>query len=351
MIDYKKLYFKYKNKYLQKKKIYGGSSDKEIKKFEKIYEEHMKKLVNLKNKYQVKFNKGLDQKQVFEFLKEIQKMGEDIEKMGYSLNQQKAFLEAKYPLINNYNMRDLNYILIHQIIREYLNNTPNNSLEELVKYLEKNKIPLKNKELCKYKTGELLGQGVFGAVYKLPQNKVLKVINATNYVIPEEKKPDEYGEGLDQIINEIRSMEKMNKTNPPISPKIYDYWMSNNNNSLQIYIVMEFKGQALWGWLQKKNRGLTDKEEKVIEEKIKKMHNAGVVHTDLHLNNILVEEIKGKTEFFIADFGLSKTKQTLFDTIKKNDYTRWKDFYSKYNQLRGFLEYIVEILDIKIIKM
>jgi len=351
MVDYKKLYFEYKKKYLQKKKICGGSSEEEIKKFEKIYDDHMKKLVNLKNKYQVKFEKGLNQKQLFEFLKEIQKMGEDIEKMGYSLNQQKAFLEAKYQLINDYNMRDLNNILIFQIIREYLNNTSNNSLDELVKYLQDNKIPLKNKELCKYNTGELLGQGVFGAVYKLPQNKVLKVINATTYVIPEENKPDEYGGGIDQIINEIRSMEKMNKVNPPISPKIYDYWMSNNNNSLQVYIVMEFKGQALWGWLEEKNRSLTDKEEKIIEEKIKKMHNADVVHTDLHLNNILVEEVKGKIDFFIADFGLSKTKQTLFDTIKKNDYTRWKNFYSKYDQLSGFLEYIVRILDIKIITM
>ena len=41
--------------------------------------------------------------------------------------------------------------------------------------------------------------------------------------------------------------------------------MSNNNNSLQVYIVMEFKGQALWGWLEEKNRSLTDKEEKIIE--------------------------------------------------------------------------------------
>ena len=349
MVDYKKLYLKYKERYLQKKKIYGGSSEEEIKKFEKIYEVHMKKLVNLKNKYQVKFEKGLNQKQVYEFLKEIQKMGEDIEKMGYSLNQQKAFLEAKYPLINNYNMRDLNYILIHQIIREYLNNTQNNSLIELVKYLEKKNIPLKNKELCKYKTGELLGQGAFGAVYKLPQNKVLKVINATTYVIPEEKKPDEYGEGIEQIINEIRSMEKMNKTNPPIAPKIYDYWMSNNNDSLQVYIVMEFKGQSLWGWLQKKNRGLTDKEEKVIEEKIKKMHNAGVVHTDLHLNNILVEEVKGKTEFFIADFGLSKTKKDMLKELKKTDLNVLDKILVLEPNYRSFLILILKKLKTKFI--
>ena len=260
-------------------------------------------------------------------------MSEDIEKMGYSLDQQKAFLEAKYQLINNYNMRDLNNILIFQIIREYLNNMSNNSLDELVKYLQDNKIPLKNDELCKYNTGELLGQGAFGAVYKLPQNKVLKVINATNYIIPKENIREEFGEGIDQIINEIRSMEKMNKIDPPITPKIYDYWMSNNNNSLQVYIIMEFKGRALWGWLQEKNRSLTDKEEEIIEEKIKKMHNAGIVHNDLHLNNILVEGVNGKTNFYITDFGLSKTKQTLFDTINEFSGRNFSEFKQKLSDL------------------
>ena len=54
----------------------------------------------------------------------------------------------------------------------------------------------------------------------------------------------------------------MNKINPPISPKIYDYWMSNNNNSLHVYIVMEFKGTVLWKWLQEKKKDLTEEEEK-----------------------------------------------------------------------------------------
>ena len=349
-MDYKKLYLKYKYKYLQKKKICGGSSEEEIKKIEKIYDNHMKKLVNLKKIYQEKFNKGLNQKQIFEFLKKIQKMSEDIEKIGYSLNQQKTFLEAKYPLVNNYDMKNLNNILIFQIIREYLNNISSNSLDELVEYLEKNKIPLKNDELCKYNTGELLGQGAFGSVYKLPKNKVLKIINATNYIIPEKTESEQYGEGIDQIINEIKSMEMLNKVNPPISPKIYDYWISNNNNSLQVYIVMEFKGKSLWEWLKNKNRSLTKKEEKIIEEKIKKMHNVGIIHRDLHLNNILVEGDENP-QFFIADFGLSKTKQTLFDTVKKMDYKRWKNFYSKYDELSRFLEYVVRILDIKIITM
>ena len=346
MIDYKKLYLKYKTKYIKAKKIYGGNTQDKI---EKLYNNEMKILVELKKEYQKEFNKGLNEKQIFNFLKQIQKMSEDIEKKGYSLNEQKKYIENKYGNINLYK-NNLNNILLYQIIREYLNKENTNSISDLVNYLKKSKIPLKNDELCKYNTGELLGEGAFGAVYKLPKNKVLKVINATNYIIPKKNIREEFGEEIEQIVNEIRSMEKMNKIESPISPKIYDYWMSNNNDSLHVYIVMEFKGTALWKWLQEKQRNLTENEEKIIEEKIEKMHKAGVVHNDLHLNNILVEEVNNKINFYIADFGLSKTKETLFDTIKKNDYSRWKIMFSKYDILSRYLELIVQFLDIQIIK-
>ena len=347
MIDYKKLYLKYKTKYIGAKKKYGGNTDEN--EIEKLYKNEMKKLVNLKNKYKKKFNKGLNEKQIFNFLKKIQKMSEAIEKKGYSLNQQKMYIENKYPNMDYLNNNNLNDILLYQIIREYLNRMNNNSISELVKYLEI-KIPLKNDELSKYNKGELLGEGAFGAVYKLPKNKVLKVINATKYKIPTKKNIQEQREGIDQIVNEIRSMKRMNKIDPPISPKIYDYWMSNNNNSLHIYIVMEFKGKSLSTWLQERNRDLTETEEQIIEEKIERMHKMGIVHNDLHLDNILVEEVNGEVNFYIADFGLSKTKESLFDTMKIVDYTYWKVMFAKYDILSRYLKLIVQILDIKIIK-
>ena len=72
MTDYKKLYLKYKTKYIEAKKKYGGNTkEKEI---EELKNNEMKKLVELKNKYQKEFNKGLNEKQIFNFLKEIQKM-------------------------------------------------------------------------------------------------------------------------------------------------------------------------------------------------------------------------------------------------------------------------------------
>ena len=355
MIDYKKLYLKYKTKYIGAKKKYGGNTDEN--EIEKLYKNEMKKLVNLKNKYKKKFNKCLNEKQIFNFLKKIQKMSEYIEKKGYSLNQQKMYIENKYPnanYLNNNLNNNLNDILLYQIIREYLNNNSVSdlvkySVSELVKYLEI-RIPLKNDELSKYNKRELLGEGVFGKVYKLPKNKVLKVINATKYKIPTKKNIQEQREGIDQIVNEIRSMKRMNKIDPPISPKIYDYWMSNNNNSLHIYIVMEFKGKSLSTWLHERNRDLTETEEQIIEEKIERMHKMGIVHNDLSLNNILVEEVNGEVNFYIADFGESRTKESLFDTLKIGDYEYWKVKYDKYDILTKYLKLIVQILDIKIIK-
>ena len=275
-------------------------------------------------------------------------MGRNIEKIGYSLKEQINFLEKKYSILNNNNMKNLNNILLFQIINEYLNNILNTPLEDLVKYL-KNNIPLKNNELHKYKTGEILGEGNFGVVYKLPENKVLKIINATNYILPKKNK-NEFKNTVDLIIDEINAMKILNKIKPPISPKLYDYWMSNNNNSLHIYILMEFKGKSLTNWLNEKQRDLTSNEKKMIDKQIEKMHKADITHLDLHSDNILVEEINNKVNFYISDFGLSKTKKRLFDTMKKDDYTSWRVIHSKYNILNKYLKLIIKILDIKIIK-
>ena len=347
MVDYKKLYLKYKKKYINAKKIYGGNSEEEIILIDKLYNDEMKKLIKIKNTYESKFNKGLTEGELFEFIDKIYKMGKNIEKKTkYSMDQQRIFLEKKNNIKRN--NRTFNDILFFQIIREFLNRENANDINKLVKYLEKQNIKLDNNKLSKYKTGKLLGQGAFGAVYKLSDEKVLKIINASNYVLPKKKEMDEWGEGLDQVVNEIKSMEKLNETE--ISPKIYDYWISNNNNSLQVYIVMEFKGITLNNWLYKENRELKKEEKDIIEKKIDIMHKKGIVHRDLHSDNILVEEKNGKTDFFISDFGLSKTKKILFDSIKKEDYVHWKPYIKEYDMVLNYLVLIIKILGIQLIK-
>ena len=57
MTDYKKLYLKYKTKYIEAKK-YGGNTNEKEKEIEELYNNEMKKLVELKNKYQVNLIRG-----------------------------------------------------------------------------------------------------------------------------------------------------------------------------------------------------------------------------------------------------------------------------------------------------
>jgi tRNA A-37 threonylcarbamoyl transferase component Bud32 len=74
-----------------------------------------------------------------------------------------------------------------------------------------------------------------------------------------------------------------------------------------------------------------------------------IIHSDLHESNILVQKNKNNTDFFISDFGLSKTKKDLFNKLKKNDYRIFVDFNSNYYIIQ-YLSLILKILEIKFIK-
>ncbi len=369
MTDYKSLYLKYKKKYINAKKIYGGENKTNL--VEKLYNDEMEKLIKLKNTYEKKFNKGLTETVIFEFLDKIYKMGKNIEKKTqFSLDQQRKYLEKKNKVADIYQSKNFNDLLFLQLIREYLNKEDGNHINKLVKYLQKKGLKVDNKKLSKYKQGDLLGQGAFGAVYLLEDEKnktnkdkknktnkdkkVLKIINASNYIIPKEKEVENWGEGVDQIVNEIMSMKKLTDKKYKISPDIHDYWISNKNNSLQVYIVMDYKGKPLTRWLYEKKRDLTKEEIDMIDKNIEKMHEEGITHRDLHSDNILVEEINEKPnekpKFFITDFGLSQTKKTLFNKLKKGDYITWRPYLSEYDAISRYMELVIKVLNIKLIK-
>ena len=130
---------------------------------------------------------------------------------------------------------------------------------------------------------------------------------------------------IDSIVDEINIMKKIKNKN--IGPKIFDYWMDKDKNILNIYIEMEYKGITLTKWLL--DNKLNETHIKKIKNKIKKLHEMGIIHQDLHEDNILVQKNKNSIDFFISDFGLSKTKKDLFNNIKKYDYDLFKNFNNK----------------------
>lgn len=359
-MDYKKQYLKYKTKYLLTKNI-GGNNIQEVNKLNTnenkpevkknkidiIYDNTLAKLDILKNKYQSMFDKGLKKKEVLDLLKNIHNIGkENQKKYKYSIQQQFIFLNRKYKDLlekkNKINTNKINNIILDNLVEYYINDKNTNKIESLYNYLKKNSdIKLNNKKIEKYKKGNLLGEGFFGKVYQLPNNRVLKVINASKYKLPSNTA---VSYEIDSIIDEINIMKKIKNKN--IGPKIFDYWMGKDKNILNIYIEMEYKGITLTKWLL--DNKLNETHIKKIKNKIKKLHEMGITHQDLHEDNILVQKNKNSIDFFISDFGLSKNKKDLFDNLKKYDYDLFKQFNNTY-YLKVYLTLLLNILEIKFI--
>ena len=158
-----------------------------------------------------------------------------------------------------------------------------------------------------YKVLNGLGSGAFGSVYLVEKNGKKYAIKAIDihfnniYV--------SLNDNMKTIKNEIEITKKMGDIN--IGPKLYDsYVCQPDMNKISVLIVMEWMTEgSLDNWLQ--NNKLTKSQENSILKKVEKMHELGIVHADLHQENILVTKNKSKVEFYIGDFGLSKTAKDL----------------------------------------
>ena len=173
-----------------------------------------------------------------------------------------------------------------------------------------------------------MGSGAFGTVYLVEKDKkqyAIKTqhINFNNmWYSPNQQ--------MKQVKNEIDITKKMGDID--IGPKLYDYYICQPDmNKISIFMVMEWMTEgSLNNWLQ--NNKLTKTQEKSIVNKIKQMHDAGILHADIHDQNILVTKRKSKTEFYIGDFGLSKTVENLIKETRESDIQRL-EYISKNNSI------------------
>ena len=166
-----------------------------------------------------------------------------------------------------------------------------------------------------YKVIHEIGSGAFGTVYLVEKdNKKYAIktqhINFNNVWLT----PNQH---MKQIKNEIDITKKMGDMD--IGPKLYDYYICQPDmNKISIFMVMELMTEgSLNNWLQ--NNKLTKAQENNIVNKIEKMHKAGIVHADIQDHNILVTKRKSKIEFYIGDFGISKTVENLIKETKEFD--------------------------------
>jgi predicted Ser/Thr protein kinase len=152
----------------------------------------------------------------------------------------------------------------------------------------------------KYKIVSRLGAGGYGTVFQATSNK------GRNVAI-------KFQANSNNSKAEIHSLQKIRKYN--ITPKIYLHgtqqpWTQNFANLVpkgltpnkkgSIIVTQLIKGKPLKNYMTGPplNAALKQK----IVNKVKKMHNAGIIHGDLHRNNII---INNKGEPWIIDFGKS----------------------------------------------
>jgi tRNA A-37 threonylcarbamoyl transferase component Bud32 len=158
-----------------------------------------------------------------------------------------------------------------------------------------------------------LGKGQFGKV-KLGVNK--KTLTKVAIKIIEKKKMK--GNELDLVRNEIDVM-KIIKNSPHENIVVpYDFF----EDKMYIYIVMEYlKGCNLNAYLL--NAGINEELNKNISKQIAKglyhLHNLGIIHRDIKLDNIMICDMTTNTSNIsvkLLDFGLSKC---LLKTEKTNE--------------------------------
>lgn len=90
-------------------------------------------------------------------------------------------------------------------------------------------------------------------------------------------------------------------------PKLIDVF----EDAMFLSIVMEFKDcPNLLFWLKEQHLNMTELQVKLIFYQlcvsIAKLHDLGIVHRDLKLENILIDDTSYPPKPFLIDFGLSK---------------------------------------------
>ena len=166
------------------------------------------------------------------------------------------------------------------------------SYKQKIQILKKKLPKLKVYEQCdkvEYKTMDIIGKGSFGTVFSLRNHpdKIVKTIDITNYNMSFEF---DYN-SLNMLISEILIMDKLNNTD--ISPKLYDYFICLSEDKLILCLIQQKMDSSLRNWIEKGNT-LNNSHKIQLINKTKQLHKLGILHKDIHDDNILINTIDNK---------------------------------------------------------
>lgn len=122
---------------------------------------------------------------------------------------------------------------------------------------------------------------------------------------------------MEQLQNEIDNLEILGPVG--ISPKLFDAWLCDNS----AYIVMErVNGITLEDYYSQKKLVSTELAN-MIRDTILTMHSMGVIHGDLHGENIIISHRNDNIQVKLIDFGQSYMvgNEPWYDKYRENFYT------------------------------
>ena len=175
----------------------------------------------------------------------------------------------------------------------------------------------------KYKPVKIIGSGAFGQVYLVKKNKktfACKVQWMNQRKMNQRKMTDNiYQKQINDWLYEFKIGTKVGKEN--IGPKIYNihFIYDKTRNILYNIIIMEhIDGVTLETYIG--DNTLTTTHIKLLDTTINKLHKLGIVHGDLHRNNIIVVSNKKTIRFCIIDYGRSGNKKKILN--REYDYNK-----------------------------
>jgi len=153
---------------------------------------------------------------------------------------------------------------------------------------------------------KLLGEGAFGKVLKIPANKCFKNVPSNVKHIGIKIEVVKMYVDNNQTPERLREVIKIGKKagQLKIGPAVYDaFVVIGENTETKIIKTFEVIEGQPWSKVEWKTPKTRENALKKLEAIIKKMNNAGIIHHDLHRNNVMINT---KGDIYIIDFDLAK---------------------------------------------
>ncbi len=213
-------------------------------------------------------------------------------------------------------------ILIHELRSYIYKHIP--TIQDIMKCL-------KNED--DYKKLKYISSGEYGTVYRLDENRCIKIVDVTQTLT-----------NL-KYINFMKEIEISKVAgNIGVGPKIYDAYVCVNDEDSSCYgiIYMEYlHGTTLSKYLDHHSYNKEELKKK-LDEKIIQLHSNGILHSDLHSDNVFVilDQNEQFVDIKIIDYGFS---QYIKDYIYFRNHYRLNDdlFHFSRHYIYSELSYLI----------